>query len=137
MKVRHANGDDLAWLLEHDRHVDDAWTSRCIAADEYLICEVAGTRAGFMRHSLFWGTIPYMDMIFVLQRYRYQGAGTLLLEAWETRMRAAGATILMTSATAGEKAPQAWHRRNGFEESGRLTFGRHDPSPETFFVKDL
>ena len=52
-------------------------------------------------------------------------------------MKQMGAKILMTSSVAEEKRPQEWHYRNGFEESGQLTFGQHDPSPETFFVKNL
>jgi hypothetical protein len=36
-----------------------------------------------------------------------------------------------------EPEPQAWHRRNGFVEAGALTFGKLEPTPEVFFVKDL
>lgn len=52
-------------------------------------------------------------------------------------MREAGASLVMTSSMADEPEPQAWHRRNGFVESGSLTFGRLQPTPEVFFVKPL
>ena len=137
MRARLAEGGDLAWLAERDRHVDRDWAARCLAHREYLICEREDVRVGFLRHSFFWGTIPYMDMILILEPHRRRGAGTALFASWEARMRAKGARILMTSSSAHEGEPQEWHRRNGFERSGQLTFGRHDPSPETFFVKNL
>lgn len=137
MRVRHADRDDFPWLLANDRHVDGAWVSRCIANGEYLICTFGIVRIGFLRYSLFWGAIPYMDMIHVLAPYRNGGAGTALLAFWELEMRGEGARVLMTSATANEDRARRWHRRNGFETSGELTFGRHDPTPETFFIKNL
>ena len=137
MKVRHANDGDAVWLAGHDRHVDVDWMARCIGHREYLVCERDDVRVGFLRYSRFWGVIPYMDMVLVLEGHRCAGAGTALFSRWEALMREGGAKILMTSSTSGEEEPLAWHRRNGFERSGRLTFGRHDPSPEDFLVKDL
>ena len=75
--------------------------------------------------------------VFVLEEHRRAGAGTSLFRRWEAQMRERGASILMTSFTSGEEESRTWHRRNGFERSGRLTFGRHDPAPEDFLVKDL
>ena len=137
MEVRYADEEDLSWLVEKDHHVRDHWVSRCIALKEYLICERETVRIGFLRYSLFWGAIPYMDMIFVLDRHRRSGAGTALFESWETKMAAGGATILMTSSETNEKEPREWHRRNGFEECGRLAFGHLGMPSETFLVKNL
>ena len=137
MKVRYANKSDFNWLVNIERHVHSAWVSRCIANKEYLICEREGDRIGFLRYSYFWGSIPYMDMIFILEHHRRGGAGTALFDFWKTKMEENGAKILMTSSATEEKEPQEWHYRNGFKESGQLTFGQHDPSPEIFFVKNL
>jgi L-amino acid N-acyltransferase YncA len=78
-----------------------------------------------------------MDMIFIHERHRRCGAGTALFEFWTTKMQDNGARILMTSSEAEEKAPQEWHYRNGFKESGRLTFGQLDLPTEIFLVKNL
>ena len=137
MKVRYADKRDFTWLTEIDHHVSSAWVSRCLVNNEYLICERQSVRAGFLRHSLFWGEIPYMDMIFVLEHQRCVGVGTALFAFWERMMKTSGAKILMTSSETEEKDAQEWHRRNGFEESGQLTFGQFQPSRETFFIKNL
>ncbi|MGD1895444.1 MAG: GNAT family N-acetyltransferase [Phormidesmis sp.] len=137
MKVRYANEGDFVWLADSDSHVSNEWVSRCITNKEYLICDDKRGQIGFLRYSFFWGTIPYMDMIFVLENHRRIGVGTALFNFWETKMRESNATILMTSFTAGEEASYDWHRRNGFKKSGQLTFGQLDPTPEIFLVKNL
>lgn len=137
MEVRYAEEEDSSWLVERDHHVRSDWVSRCITLKEYLICERETVRIGFLRYSLFWGAIPYMDMIVVLGRHRRSGAGTALFEFWETKMVARGATILMTSSETNERESREWHRRNGFEKCGRLTFGQLGLPPETFLVKNL
>ena len=78
-----------------------------------------------------------MDMIHVLQDQRCSGIGTALFNFWEDEMRRRGAKVLMTSSTHYEDEPQAWHTRNGFEPSGELTFGQHEPVAERFFIKNL
>lgn len=92
---------------------------------------------GFLRFSLFWGRIPYMDMIRVEEGHQRKGVGTRLLRFREEEMKAKGAKVLMTSSVLHETGPQEWHRHNGFEECGKLTFGRQEAAPEVFFIKNL
>lgn len=63
--------------------------------------------------------------------------GTALLRAWQSKPLKHGAEVLVTSSMSDEPEPQAWHRRNGFVESGAVTFGRAQPTPEVFFVMSL
>jgi len=129
--------DDLDWLRSVDRHVPEAWIRRCLALDEYLIARREGHAAGVLRHSLFWGVIPFMDFVFVEESSRGQRIGSALFEVWQRTMRERGAQMLMTSSMADELEPQAWHRRNGFSPAGSLNFGRFQPAPEVFFMKPL
>jgi ribosomal protein S18 acetylase RimI-like enzyme len=135
--VRTGGRDHLAWLVEHDGHVSPKWVSRCIDLNEYLLAWAGSEIVGFLRYSSIWGSIPYMEMIAVAEGCRRRGVGTALFQAWQAAMAAQGAKLLMTSSVASELEPQAWHRRNGFVESGRLTFGKVEPAGETFFVKDI
>jgi len=137
LEIRYGSGDDLVWLAQADQHVSAIWVERCIAQREYIVALLEGERAGFLRYSWFWGSIPYMDMILIDESRQRRGIGTRLFEFWETEMRAHGARTLMTSSESSETAPQAWHRRNGFEPCGQLTFGQWQSDAELFFVKDL
>jgi GNAT superfamily N-acetyltransferase len=137
VRVRLGIESDLTWLSAVDSHVPSAWIQRCINHDEYLIAEVADAPVGFIRFSRFWGTIPFMDLIWVAPDHRSKGVGTRLVEKWEATMRRQGAKVLMTSSMVDEPEPQAWHQRNGFQPSGALTFGSAQATPEVFFVKSL
>lgn len=135
--VSKADSADIPWLLAHDTHIPEAWLRRCVDLGEYLIAKRDGEPVGYLRFSWFWGTVPFMDQIRIIEKERRRGAGTALVEAWEAEMRAAGATVLMTSSMSDEPEPQAWHRRNGFKDSGRLAFGPAQETPEVFFIKTL
>lgn len=124
------------WLVAHDTEVTDAWVQRCLLQNEYVIAEWQGHPVGFLRYSLFWGKIPFMDMIRVRPEHRRRGVGVALFQHWEALMRDNGATLLMTSAQADEPAPLAWHKRNGFSEAGAVQFGALQTVAEIFLVKD-
>lgn len=136
-QISSAAPEDFDWLLKLDSHVPPAWVRRCIEHGEYLIARSASEATGFLRFSMFWGVIPFMDLIYVEPDQRSRGVGTLLFLAWQQHMHARGATVLMTSSMADEVGPQAWHERNGFERSGTLTFPSYQAAPEAFFVKQL
>jgi GNAT superfamily N-acetyltransferase len=136
LKVALAQSKHVIWLVAHDRHVYENWVRRCISLGEYFVAELDGTPVGFLRFSWFWGTVPYMEMIQVAPERRQSGIGRALVAHWEAAMREKGATLLMASSVSDEPEPQAWHRKNGFWEAGRITFGSLQPIPEVFFIKD-
>jgi predicted GNAT superfamily acetyltransferase len=137
IEVAAATPADRDWLVAQDNHIPAEWVSRCIASGEYLVARLESERAGFLRFSWFWRAIPYMELIRVADAQQRRGIGTALLKSWEASMRAQGAMLLMTSSMSDEPEPQAWHRRNGFVETGNLTFGDLQKTPEVFFVKQL
>lgn len=125
------------WLAMHDLHVPPHWVKRCVANSEYIIALTDANPVGFLRFSWFWGALPYMDMIQVSPEYQRCGIGRSLFRFWETKMRECHATTLMTSSVASEQEPQAWHRSNGFRESGSISFGAFQPEAEVFLIKDI
>jgi GNAT superfamily N-acetyltransferase len=135
IEITFATTGEIPWLIAHDNHVREAWVRRCVSMGEYLIATQNGDPAGFLRFSWFWGAIPYMNLIYVLPEKRRSGVGSALLESWERSMIGQGANLLMTSSMSDEPEPPSWYRRRGFKESGKLTFGELQPTPEIFFVK--
>ena len=135
--VERAGPADAERLTVLDAHIASAWVRRCLASGEYFVAREAGDIVGFLRFTWFWRTMPYMELIMVRADRRRGGIGSRMLAAWETAMRAEGAELVITSSMADEPEPQAWHRRNGFSESGELTFGHVQPTPEVFFFKPL
>lgn len=134
--IEYADDTHLNWLIEND-DADPDWTKRCIDHQEYIIAQTDTAPIGFLRYSLFWGKIPYMDMIRVAPDHQRTGIGRGMLNFWDHEMRKMGFEILMTSSEKDEQEPQDWHKQNGFVESGALTFGHLQTTPEIFFVKAL
>lgn len=137
VEIAKAGQSDKEWLLREDHRVGETWVSRCIALGEYLIAREEGEIVGFLRFSRFWGRIPYMEMIRVLDGHRRSGVGTALFLIWEKEMRDSGARLLMTSSECDESRPQDWHRRNGFSETGSIDLPGIQLVPEVFFLKKL
>jgi ribosomal protein S18 acetylase RimI-like enzyme len=135
--VGYASLQDLPWLMENDGYVSADWVERCINHQEYITVSEGNHNLGFLRFSLFWGEIPYMSLIMVKPDHQKRGIGTAMFNFWEQAMREKGAKVLLTSSDYDELDPQAWHKRNGFEACGQLTFGTFQPTPEIFFVKNL
>ena len=128
---------DMAWLVSVDRHVPEQWVRRCIEQREYLVARSDERSVGVLRHSKFWGVIPFMDFIHVEPPLRRRGIGAMLFKEWEAAMRREGASMLMTSSMADELEPQAWHQSNGFRPVGTLSLEPHQSTPEVFFSKSL
>lgn len=137
LKTIRAENRHADWLLAQDRHVPEQWVRRCLSHGEYIVAEQESEPVGFLRYSWFWGSIPFMDLILVLPVHQRCGVRTALFRHWEAAMRNAGATLLMTSSQSDETEPQAWHRRNGFHETGNVSFGHLQSVSEVFLVKDL
>ena len=138
VRIRYATADDRDWLKMRDVHVvSEAWLERCLDLGEYIIAEQSGERIGFLRFSLFWGVIPYMDMIGVDAPLRRQGIGAALVVFWEQEMHSRGAKLIMTSAQANEPEAVAWHQKNGFAFSGEMSFRPLQAPAELFMTKPV
>ncbi len=137
MNIRYATSSDQQWIVEHDQHVSAQWIERCLQKREIIIAIADTDPLGFMRFSYFWGKIPYMDMVWVMPEDRCKGVGTALCRFWQQEMQQKDYTLLMTSSMQNEPEAQSWHLRNGFTQSGQLTFGQVQTVPEVFFVKDI
>ena len=143
--VRYATEKDYNWLcLRDSRYVDTSWIKRCLDHQEYIIAvdeagkiEPKGTALGYIRFSLFWGKIPYLDMIRVIEGHQRRGIGHAMFQFWQNEMKHKNHKILMTSSLQDELEPQTWHWKNGFRESGKLSLGSFDPKPEVFFIKEI
>lgn len=141
VSVRYGEESDFDWLCSRDtQYVSEDWIRRCLGHKEYIIAtdgNAPDRYLGYIRFSMFWGVVPYLDMIRVIEGEQRRGVGSAMFSFWQDEMIKRGSDILMTSSLRDELEPQAWHWRNGFRESGKLTFGSFEPKTEVFFVKEL
>ncbi|MFW6269145.1 MAG: GNAT family N-acetyltransferase [Bacillota bacterium] len=134
-EIRYAKKGDLSYLLENDDHINKKEIlQQRINNNQVIIAEEAGDIAGWLRYAFLWEHIPFMNLIWLHEKYRKQGIGTEMVSFWEKEMKAEGFEIVMTSSLSDEKG-QFFHRKNGYEDAG--CFILEDEALEIIFKKKL
>lgn len=131
--VRPATERDLPWLVEHDGHLGAELLARKVGQGEVLLAELDGEPAGLLRLDHLWSLVPYVTLVRVIEPYRRRGVGRALVDAACDHARQIGWGFLLSSATAGEAAPRAWHLAVGFQPCGVLTQLNDDGTDEEFY----
>lgn len=72
---------------------------------------------GMLRYSLFWQTIPFLDLLYIYRNYRGKGYGSQMMAYWEEYMRALGYEYAMTSTQSDETAYR-FYERLGYKKCG-------------------
>ena len=120
VKIRFAEESDLEILSQHDKHISAEILSKKISDKNILIAEMDEKFAGWLRYNLFWDEIPFMNMLFVLEKFRGIGIGGKLVREWEKLMSEQGYKFLLTSTQANEYA-QHFYRKQGYKDLGGFT----------------
>jgi len=134
MIIRFADINDFHWLKEHDKHITDEVLKNKINAKEIYIVQDENELVGWLRYNLFWDNIPFMNMIYILEKYQKKGIGKKLTLHWENEMKNKGFDNVLTSTLSNEEA-QHFYRKMGYKEIGGFTY--LDEPPEIIFHKGI
>ena len=134
MIIRYAEITDFQWLKEHDKHISDEILKTKLTANEVFIVQEDKKLLGWLRYNLFWDNVPFINLLFVLDKYRYRGIGKKLLDHWEKDMREKGYLNALTSTQSNEEA-QHFYRKMGYTEIGGFKY--LDDPLEILFHKKL
>lgn len=134
MRVRPAVPTDLPCLETCDHHVSRAELQNLIRLGRVLIAEENGLFLGWLRYNLFWDSIPFMNMLCILEPHQGKGYGKALVRYWEEQMGRAGHTVVMTSTVSREYAQHFYHRL-GYGTIGGFLLG--DEPYEVILSKKL
>ena len=132
--IRYANINDHLWLTEHDKHISEMNLRNKINNNEVYVIEINKKIVGWLRYNLFWDSIPFMNMVYILDEYQKVGIGKSLVKYWENEMKKNGYDNILTSTQSNEEA-QHFYRKLGYKEIGGFKYF-NDPY-ETIFQKIL
>ncbi|TVQ51229.1 MAG: GNAT family N-acetyltransferase [Phycisphaerales bacterium] len=110
---------DLEWLVRHDKHVDRAILEKKLIRQEVLVARSNDGIMGWLRYSLFWDSIPFINMLVVLENHRRRTVGSSLVQYFEAHMKEQGHSRVMTS-TQSDESGQHFFRKVGYEDVGSL-----------------
>jgi GNAT superfamily N-acetyltransferase len=134
INIRFAKNDDYSWLKEHDEHISNNVLKIKLENKEIYVVEKSDKITGWLRYNLFWDNIPFMNMIFLSEKYRNMGIGTKLVKRWEDDMKQMGYKNVLTSTQSDEEA-QRFYRKLGYKEIGGFKYV--DDPYEIIFQKTL
>ncbi len=119
MIIRFAEPDDFGWLADNDRHIEGRVLRAKIAHSEIMVA-LDTEYLGWLRFGLFWDNTPFMNLLFVVERYRAIGIGRALVEFWEKAMLEHHHRVLLTSTLSSETS-QHFYRKLGYTDIGGFT----------------
>lgn len=134
MDIRKAELGDFEFLAEHDRHIQGEILKESILSERVYVIESSGNILGWMRYNLFWDSIPFMNMLYILDGSRGMGYGKAVIERWESDMSKMGYKTVMTSTQSDEYA-QHFYTHLGYTAIGSFNLGS-DPM-EIIFSKTI
>lgn len=133
--IRYANMNDFAVLRKYEHGIVDCQLKESIAAGRIVIMlSPRSSLIGWLRFNLFWDSIPFINLLYLLDEYRGQGYGKQLLRYWENEMAARNYEKALTSTLSNERR-QFFYRKNGYVDCGSILLP-NEPL-EIFFLKRL
>ena len=72
---------------------------------------------GVLRYSLFWQSIPFLDLLYIEEAYRGKGFGSQMMREWEHTMKLCGYKYVMTSTQSDEDA-WSFYEKLGYSKVG-------------------
>lgn len=135
MVIELANSKDKQQILKYDKHIPPSALGECIYNNFVYILKDEKTVVGVLRYSLFWQTIPMLDLIYIDEEYQHKGYGTQMIACWEEKMKLMGYKHLMTSTQSDETAWE-FYEKIGFHKAGSFLPPEQDVD-ELIYTKEF
>ena len=135
MEIRLADSKDKQKILKYDSHISVERLNVCIASRwVYILCD-GETVVGVLRYSLFWQSIPFLDLLYIDEAYRGKGFGRQMIAHWEVDMKALKYPYVMLSTQADETAKYFYEKIN-YRRIGAFLPPEQD-ADEVMYLKTL
>lgn len=135
MEIRLADSKDKQAVIRYDRHIHPDRVDECIGNGfVYVLCD-GEQLVGVLRYSLFWQTVPFLDLLYLDEAYRGKGCGRQMMEHWESAMQAAGYRYVMLSTQEDETA-KYFYEKLGYRRIGAF-WPPEQAADEIMYVKEF
>ncbi len=122
MSIRIADLKDLDLIKRYDKHVAEPEYTDVLASGRVIVAEENGDFIGWLRYNYFWDSIPFLNMLYVLDGHRGKGYGKKLMDHWEKDMKRLGFHTVLTSTQANEYS-QHFYDKLGYKTVGGFLLG--------------
>lgn len=110
---------DQSFWFTVDPHATAERFARKVRDQLGYVLRVGEQPIGILQYQFLWDTIPFLDLLYLLESHRRNGYGRAAMQLWEADMRQAGYPMVLVSTQADEEA-QHFYRRLGYRDCGCL-----------------
>ena len=135
MEIRPADRDDKQKILKYDNHIPHNKVGECIRNQLVYVLWDEGKIVGVLRYSLFWQSIPFLDLLYIDGDYRGKGYGRQMMEHWESVMRRENYKYVMLSTQEDETA-KYFYEKLGYRRIGAFLPPEQE-ADEIMYLKTL
>lgn len=138
VNIRYIKKDDTIFWRELDEHISEEELDKKIRDKMGYVILDDGLPVGILRYNLFWDSIPFCTMLYIVSKHQHKGYGRLLMNFWEQEMKKLTYGMIMTSTQVDETA-QHFYRKLGFRDAGSLLINipQYEQPMEMFFIKKI
>lgn len=135
MEIRLANRNDQQGVIKYDSHIHPSTVDKCIQDQlVYVLCDEENI-VGILRYSLFWQSIPFLDLLYIDEAYRGKGYGRHMMDHWESVMQTMKYEYVMLSTQEDETA-KYFYEKLGYRRIGAFLPPDQD-ADEIMYLKML
>ena len=138
MEIRRVTQDDRAIWMQINPHAEEAAFDMHVWAGTGYVLWECDIPIGVMHHCMIWDTLPFLNLLYIREKYRNQGFGRQAMTQWEAFMKGRGCDQVLISTQVNEEA-QHFYRRLGYKDCGGFVIdipGYEQPM-ELFLVKAI
>ena len=131
MIIELAQSKDNQKIAKLDSHIHPSRLGECIWNGQVYVLKDDSIKnggqnhrlknpiVGVLRYSLFWQSIPFVDLLYIDEACRGKGYGSQMMREWEQSRKIRGYKYVMTSTQADEDAWKfyeklGYHKVGGF-----------------------
>ena len=135
MEIRLANRNDQQGVIKYDSHIHHNTVDKCIQDQlVYVLCDEENI-VGILRYSLFWQSIPFLDLLYIDEAYRGKGYGRHMMDHWEAVKQTMQYEYVMLSTQEDETA-KYFYEKLGYRRIGAFLPPDQD-ADEIMYLKML
>lgn len=147
MIIELAQGKDKQKIAKLDCHISSLLLGECIRNGQVYVLKDDSIKnggqnhrlkdpvVGVLRYSLFWQTVPFLDLLYIDEAYRNRGFGTKMMRKWEETMSTIGYKYVLTSTQSDENAWK-FYEKLGYHKVGGF-FPPEQEAEEWIYLKQL
>lgn len=135
MKIQLAVSEYKSQIEKYDKHISSERLKECIKGNFVYVLKDGNSIVGILRYSLFWQTIPFLDLIYIDEAYQGRGYGRQMMEYWERTLKGMDYKYAMTSTQEDETAWK-FYEKIGYNQIGSF-FPPEQEAKELIYGKAL